>query len=107
MTWGTFDEVAAVLDKYDGVGFVFCSADPYVGIDLDGCRDPETSEIKAWALEIIQGLVSYAEVSPSGTGVHVIAKAKVPTNVRSGKVEMYSSERFFTMTGQVLGGDGD
>jgi putative DNA primase/helicase len=41
LTWGTFDDALADLRagrRYDGIGFVFSSGDPYCGIDLDGCR---------------------------------------------------------------------
>jgi hypothetical protein len=41
------------------------------GLDLDSCRDAETGEIATWASEIIAQFASYAEVSPSGTGVKV------------------------------------
>lgn len=107
MTWGTFEQALDVLEDYDGVGFVFCSADPYTGIDLDHCRDPETGQIEPWAQEIVKALASYSEVSPNGEGCHIIVKGKVPRNGRRGEVEMYSSDRFFTVTGYVLGGDGD
>jgi putative DNA primase/helicase len=101
-TWGLFEEGLEVMDRYDGIGFVLCSGDPYTGIDLDHCRDPVTGEIEPWALRIISSLDSYAEVSPSGMGIHIIAKGKAPKNGKRGKVEMYSSERFFTVTGHVL-----
>jgi hypothetical protein len=39
------------------------------GIDLDTCRDPATGTIEPWALEVITRIGSYAEISPSGTGV--------------------------------------
>jgi putative DNA primase/helicase len=103
MTWGTFEEALEVLERYDGVGFVFCSGDPYVGVDLDGCVDPETGEIKPWAMRIVKELESYTELSPSGTGVHVIARGKISHNVKRSPVEMYSQKRFFTITGHVLG----
>ena len=106
-TWGTFEEALDVIARYDGMGFVLCSGDPYTGIDLDDCRDPVTGEIEPWALRIVRSLSSYAEVSPSGTGIHVIAKGKAPKNGKRGKVEMYSSERFFTITGHVLEADDD
>jgi len=102
MTWGTFEEALAVLDRFDGIGFVFCSADPYTGVDLDGCRDPETGEIAPWAAEIVSALDSYTELSPSGTGVHIICKAKAPRGGRRGRIEMYSRDRFFTVTGHVV-----
>jgi primase-polymerase (primpol)-like protein len=104
-TWRTFDEALKDLDRYDGVGFVFCSGDPYVGVDLDGCVDPETGEVKPWAARIIESLDSFAELSPSGTGVHVIARGKIPYACRREAVEMYSQGRFFAVTGHVLGGD--
>jgi putative DNA primase/helicase len=103
LTWRTFDEAVQALrtSRYDGIGFVFSSGDPYAGVDLDKCRDPKTGELKEWAREVVQNLGGYAEASPSGTGVHVIVRGKAP-NKKRGRVEAYSSERFFTMTGQVL-----
>src|SRR5215208_7969845 len=46
MTWRTFEEALQALGtgRYSGVGFVSCSADPFVGVDLDDCRDPESGE---------------------------------------------------------------
>lgn len=41
------------------------------GVDLDTCRDAETGELEPWAVEVIDALDSYTEVSPSGTGVKV------------------------------------
>lgn len=103
MTWGIFEEALEELEGYDGLGFVFCSGDPYVGVDLDSCVDPESGEIAPWASQIIEGMDSYAELSPSGTGVHIITRGKIPSGGRRGPIEMYSMERFFTMTGHRLG----
>jgi len=98
-----FADALAALQKgdFDGIGFVFSSGDPYCGIDLDGCSNPETGELAKWAKEIVDDLDGYAEVSPSGRGVHVIMRGKSPSR-RRGQIEIYSSERFFTMTGRVL-----
>jgi primase-polymerase (primpol)-like protein len=102
-TWRTFGEAVQALrtGRYDGIGFVFSSGDPFAGIDLDKCRDPETGELEEWAAKIVQDLDGYAEASPSGTGVHIIIKGKAPNKKRA-RVEAYSERRFFTMTGQVL-----
>jgi primase-polymerase (primpol)-like protein len=102
-TWRTFEEAVQALrtGRYDGIGFVFTSGDPYAGVDLDGCRDPKTGELEEWAAEIVQKLGGYAEVSPSGTGVHIIVRGKAP-NRKRGRVEAYSERRFFTMTGRIL-----
>ena len=102
-TWRSFEEAIAAFKtgRYEGIGFVFSTGDPYAGVDLDDCRNPETGELEEWAAKVVQYLEGYAEVSPSDTGVHIIVRGKAP-NKKRGKVEAYSSERYFTMTGQVL-----
>ncbi len=108
LTWSTFENAYKALEtgEYSGLGFVFSSGDPYAGLDLDGCVDPQTGEVAVWALEIIKYFESYTELSATGTGVHVIVKGEVP-NRRKDEVEVYSSKRFFTLTGHVLGAGGD
>ncbi len=102
-TWRTFEEAVEDVKKgrRDGVGFVFSSGDPFAGVDLDKCRNSETGELEEWAAKVVKHLGGYAEVSPSGTGVHIIVRGKAP-NRKRGRVEAYSSERYFTMTGQAL-----
>jgi len=101
-TWASFE---AALDytetEYaDGVGFVFTDDDPIVGVDLDDCRDPETDDVDDAALDIIARLDSYTEVSPSGTGYHVLVTGTLPDGRnRRGSVELYDTARFFTVTG--------
>jgi putative DNA primase/helicase len=103
LTWRSFEEAVRALEtgRYDGLGFVFSSGDPFAGVDLDDCRDPETGALEEWAEKIVEDFGSYAEVSQSGKGVHIIVKGKAP-NKKRGKVEAYSSERYFAMTGWVL-----
>jgi hypothetical protein len=87
------------------VGFVFTSVDPFTGIDLDKCRDPETASVEPWAQSIVDFLDSYTEISPSGRGLHIIVMGTLPeTGRRKDRVEMYSSARYFTMTGNRLPG---
>jgi len=108
LTWSTFENACEALKdgEYSGLGFVFSSGDRYTGIDLDNCADQETGEINRWAMEIIRYFNSYTELSATGSGVHIIVKGKVQ-NRRKGEIEVYSSKRFFTMTGHVLGAGGD
>ncbi len=109
-TWGTIQQALAAARryKYSGVGFVFTAEDPYIGIDLDKCRRPETGEIADWAIDILNLLAdAYAEASPSGTGIHIITQGRVPGGrykapYRSGVVEMYDRARYFTVTGVAL-----
>jgi len=107
MTWSTFEEAAEAYEhgEYAGLGFVFSSADPYTGIDLDDCVD-ENGEIALWALEIARYFDSYTELSATSTGLHIIVRGNVP-NRRKGEVEVYSSKRFFTVTGHVVEVGGD
>lgn len=77
-TWGTFREAveAAESGGYDGIGFEF-NDNGLVGIDLDTVRDPVTGWIAPDALEIIHSVNSYTEISPSGYGFHIIARADI------------------------------
>ena len=71
-----------------------------------------TGELSDWARDIVEGLGSYAEVSPSGKGVHVIAWADpeqvgaVGRNNRRDGIEIYNHGRYFTVTGERVAGDG-
>jgi len=106
-TWGTLSEAkkAARDGDLDGIGFVFTESDPFCGVDLDACVDPETGEIASWAGEIVGALDSYTEFSPSGTGLHVLLRAKLPPGGnRRARIEMYDRGRFFTVTGRRLRG---
>jgi primase-polymerase (primpol)-like protein len=91
------------VDAVDGLGFVFTDSDPFVGVDLDDCRNPITGELSPLAYDITTTLHSYTEVSPSGLGVHVLATGDLPgTRRRRGSLEVYDDGRFFTITGQHL-----
>ena len=84
---------------------MFSESDPFCGIDLDKCRNKETGELESWAAGIVSEMDSYTEISPSGTGIHIITKGKLPgSKNRSGKIEMYDRLRYFTMTGNILHG---
>jgi archaellum biogenesis ATPase FlaH len=102
-TWNTFETCLQVVGKFDGIGFEF--APPYIGVDLDKCRDPETGELEEWAQDVIAHFDSYTELSPSGTGVHILCEGTLPPGGRRiGRIEMYDKSRFFTMTGEHLPG---
>ena len=111
-TWTSFGEALAASREGDwnGVGFVFTAEDDFAGVDLDNCRNPVTGEIDPKAREIIDALNSYTEVSPAGTGLHVICRGSLPPSGRVkrntgwGGLEMYDSGRYFTVTGDHLEG---
>ena len=103
LTWATFNEAVAAKtanDAYAGIGFVFTAGDPYVGIDLDNCIDAVSGELTAEAKGIVTAIDSYTERTPSGNGLHIIARGTLPAGGRKkGAVEMYDAARYFTMTG--------
>jgi putative DNA primase/helicase len=86
---------------------MFSEDDPYCGIDLDACRNPETGEITKLARQIIDRMASYSEISPSGTGVKIFVKGVVSGLRRKNpkmKTEVYDRRRFFACTGHHLPG---
>lgn len=110
-TWSDFGTAVNTFQRNKshlaGIGFVFTDDDSFVGIDLDHCRDPESGELADWASTLVNELGSYTEVSPSGTGVKIILKSdqQVPSRRKSSPgIEIYSSQRFFTLTGHALNG---
>jgi hypothetical protein len=95
------------------------------GIDLDTCRSADGA-IEPWALEVVQRLNSYTEISPSGTGAKIFftyaagelaslraAMGKLPDEGSGRKwargkgrhvpsIELYLGGRFFAVTEQQL-----
>jgi putative DNA primase/helicase len=107
-SWSTFEQAVKTHLAYyqrgiQGIGFVLTPEDPFVGIDLDSCV--ANGEIAPEAQNVISHLGSYAETSPSGTGLRVlVACTEFSRNARTAQVEVYSHRRFLTMTGHHLPG---
>lgn len=107
-TWATFE---SSLDYYrehqaSGIGYVFSALDPLVGVDIDDVRDRRTGRLDERAERLIARAATYAEVSPSGTGVKLFGLGQLPEGCRHriGKVEVYGQGRYFAVTGCVLSG---
>jgi putative DNA primase/helicase len=114
-TWSSFDAACAATGRVpaNGIGFVFSGDDNIIGVDLDHVRDPTSGAIKPWARGVIDTLQSYTELSPSGTGFHVVLRGTKPPgsqcNLRFDPVtregfEIYSTARYFTITGKHVAG---
>lgn len=97
-TWHTFDDVANATG-YDGIGFVLTENDPFAFIDLDHTSNQE--EFAKQQTIYSNFIDTYAELSPSGKGLHILLKGRLPQGCRRGSVEIYSSQRFMTVTGNV------
>lgn len=121
-TWGTYDEALAGLKRFnfDGVGFQFglpldeneaLETERVTGIDLDHVIRDDGS-LEPFARDIIQLLDSYTEISPSGTGIHILCKA-IMYNIGRKKyvysrnekfiIEIYNHSHYFTVTGNIFG----
>lgn len=99
-TWCTYDVAVNNAARYDGIGFQFSNS-PFVGVDIDHCKDGDNISVPA--LDIIDTLKSYTEISPSGTGVHIICKGNAPDGGnRKDNIEIYSEGRYFTVTGKIF-----
>lgn len=102
-TWTDFETAVKESEKYSGIGFMFGNCE-YFGVDIDGVHD-ELESYRAGnenniISEFIGTLQSYAEISQSGNGIHIICKGRLPKQGRRrDNVEMYETGRFFIMTG--------
>ena len=113
--WATFEQARKVAEsrKDCGLGFQF-GLSPFSGVDIDNCID-DSGEIAPLALEIIEGLDSYTEFSPSGKGFHIIFKLSKPLseygpslqneNIEGiKKLEIYDCKRYFRLTDKPFEG---
>lgn len=108
-TWNTYEAVSTI-EGYCGVGFVF-DGNGIFGIDLDGCVSPDGT-IQPWACKIVDAFATYAEISPSGTGIKLFGFGRLPgggkkkildepvvAGDRKPAIEIYGHGRYFTFTG--------
>lgn len=118
-TWGTFDEAIARVQsgKADGVGYVFTEDDGLVFIDLDHVIS-EDGAVALWAQPLVDAALrsrAFVEVSPSGSGLHIIVRGAKPLawSRRSmasaqgeaiGAIEVYDRKRYATVTGRLIDG---
>jgi hypothetical protein len=131
-TWATHDEAQkwARTQRDAGIGVMLGPINDTVGalcgIDLDTCRDKATGKIDPWAQEIIDRFSSYTEISPSGTGAHVLFRLaafemsavdalfdgkfgrafKLPSgSEHPPAIEVYRGSRYFAVTWEAIGSE--
>ena len=100
-TWGTMQEALDAIDKFQGDGIGVELGSGLCGIDIDHCIDDQ-GQISERAREIIALMDSYTEISPSGTGLHILFTGKIPDGSRrKDGLEMFAEGRYFTVTGNL------
>ena len=87
--------------RSNGISVVVHPDSGLVGLDLDHCIvDGKFSEE---AQEIVDGVCSYSEISPSGEGVRIFLYGKLPDKGRRrGNFECYDKGRHLTVTGNHI-----
>lgn len=99
----TFEEVKAAYEKGggNGIGLILTHETPYVCVDIDDQENIHDMETKYHNIAV----QSYAEISPSGNGLHVWFKGNKPTWARTKKngIEFFGGQnKFVTFTGNVF-----
>lgn len=106
-TWTAFEDAVSSFERggFDGIGFAVSSDDPFTGIDLDNCINPDTGEVAPEAMERVRRFDSYTEITPSGEGLRIWIRAK-KYGGRCSKpgLEVYDTGRYFTVSGRMLSG---
>lgn len=103
-TWGSYEEVVECMNVngYDGIGFVFRKGDGLAGIDLDNCLD-SNGFMNSFAASILERVETYAEISPSGTGIKIIGLCDEDfSGKNTPEIELYTHSRFFAITGECI-----
>ena len=113
-TWGDFATAyrAFQTGMYDGIGIEFglyeAGTLQIAGIDLDHVVRSDGT-LEPFAVKIVEKMNSYTEYSPSGTGLHILCRVKLPAignkkGLENGTaIEMYNNGRYFTVTGKMYG----
>lgn len=112
-TWATFNEALTAAQNnngYAGIGFVLTEGDPFGFVDLDNPYEQKEDgtfkhelpdEVMQRQQDIYREFNSYSEYSPSGKGLHIICKGSLPSGRKRASIEVYTSQRYMTMTGNL------
>ena len=127
--WLSFTEAQTLCREggFGGIGFAL--GDGWAGIDMDSCIDTEgyldwgpikpginlNPELDPDRIVETFETDAYIEVSPSGKGLHIIARGKLPpgrrklalsvSDAETKELACYDAGRFFTITGRKIAGN--
>lgn len=108
LQWLTFEE--AISAGFPAIGFILSNADPFVVIDLDLKDASNEPDPDKWTTEsqrerqakVYQAFPSYAELSQSGKGLHIILTGRIGGGLNRDRIEVYDQERYMICTGDVV-----
>jgi len=90
-TWCDFETALAAVEAGNADGLGFALGDGWAGVDIDDAVVDRQLHPKA--RELLSLFESYAELSVSGTGAHVLVRGEVPAGKRTGNIEVYGRGR--------------
>lgn len=109
-------KAGSVTCKVEGVGIAL-EGTGICGLDADNVVDLERNKMTHESLEIMRLMSSYCEISPSGTGIHIIFEGSLPEviykKVIDGRVDIFGTKRaeyqlfnsgYMTISGVSIGG---
>jgi hypothetical protein len=105
------ENLESLSDPEYGLAFTLTADDPFVLIDYDDARDPDTGEVAPMVRQHLEDAESYADISTSGTGVHLLVRGVLSEDVQAviadlpdhdHSIEVYDQDRFVVMTGDHL-----
>ncbi len=111
-TWSDFACASSACDAggFDGVGVCIRGSD-IAAFDVDDCRNAGNGLLHPWAERLVERANTYAEITPSKTGIRIIGRGNGVKIHRQQKViddikcESYCvAERYITVTGDAMPG---
>ena len=104
-SWSTFElayQAYRDREQTGADGLFFGLGDGFAAVDIDDSVDPVALEPDESAREVIDAIGSYTERSVSGAGVRIFAYGPETKGIKVGQLELYSRQRFMTVTGQRI-----
>jgi len=98
--WYTYHEAKEIVKTYDSVDglqvVIDDSKDDFVIVDFDNCIDPKTGRIDGAAKQYLRQSDTYAELSPSGTGFHLVFRGDIPRQGWTAETDTIDLEAYDT-----------
>lgn len=108
-TWSDFGAVLAAYREaqgepngYAGIGFCLTAQDAFFALDYDHVRNPHTGEIDPGVSSLINWVGTYAEISPSGTGIRIIGRGVLGRSITTSVLQAWDHGHYITITGHRL-----
>lgn len=105
-TWSDFFTALLAYQEegadYDGLGWNVRKENGILALDFDHVRDAHSGVIDPAVLAAVKRLGTYAEISPSGTGIRVIGYGTLDRAITSPRLQGWVTGRYVTITGQRL-----